>query len=76
MILFLCNDRVLFYVCKSCATEHNGDGECAHDTVAERALIGTRGIDEVRLAVQKGYEVIEIFDVYEYTVTQYDPQTG
>ena len=33
-------------------------------------------IDEVRLAVQKGYEVIEIFEVNEYAVMQYDPQTG
>jgi len=33
-------------------------------------------IDKVRLAVQMSYEVIEIFEVYEYAVTQYDPQTG
>jgi len=26
--------------------------------------------------VQKGYEVIEIFEDYEYAVTQYEPQTG
>ena len=26
--------------------------------------------------MQKGYEVIEIFELYEYDVTQYDPQTG
>ena len=28
------------------------------------------------MAVQKGYKVLEIFEVYEYDVTQYDPQTG
>jgi len=33
-------------------------------------------IDKGRLAVQKSYEVIEISEVYEYAVTQYDPQTG
>jgi hypothetical protein len=33
-------------------------------------------MDEVRLAVQKGYKVLEIFEVYEYDVTQYDWQTG
>jgi len=58
---FRCNDRMLFFLCKSCATEHNADGECAHEVVAERALIGTWVIDKVRLAVQKKYEVIEIF---------------
>jgi hypothetical protein len=44
--------------------------------VAERALINTWVIDEVRLAVQKGYRVIEVYEVYEYKITQYDPQTG
>ena len=45
------------------------ENECAHETVAERAVTGTWFMDEVRLAVQKGYEVIEIFEVYEYDVT-------
>jgi hypothetical protein len=52
----------------------NTETECAHETVAERALLGTWVLDEVRLAVQKGYKVIEIYEVYEYKVTQYDPQ--
>jgi len=51
------------------------DGEGDHETVAQRALIGTWIIDEVSLAMQNGYEFIEIFEVYEYAVTQYDPQT-
>ena len=45
-------------------------------TDAERALKGTWVMDEVRLAVEKGYKVLEIFEVYEYDVTQYGPQTG
>jgi len=75
VLQFHCNDRLLFCLCSSWATEHNGDGECAHETVAERAHIGTWVIDEVRLAVKMTYEVIEIYEVYEYAVTQYDPQT-
>jgi len=63
----------MFCLCRSCATECNTDGECAHNTVAERALTGTWVIGEVKMAVQKGYEINE---VYEYAVTQYDPQTG
>jgi len=66
----------MFSLCRSCATECKTDGECAHETVAERALTGTWVIDEVRRAVQKGYEIVEIIEVYEYAVTQYDPQTG
>jgi hypothetical protein len=36
--------------------------------------LGTWVLDEVRLAVQKGYQVTVIYEVYEYEVTQYDPQ--
>ena len=43
--------------------------------MSERALTGTWVANEVRVAVQKGYEIIEVFEVYEYDVTQYDPQT-
>jgi hypothetical protein len=40
--------------------------ECHHKTDEERALTGTCVIDEVRLAVQKGYRILEIHEVYEY----------
>ena len=33
-------------------------------------------MDEVRLAVQKGYRILEIHEVYEYQVTRYNPETG
>jgi len=59
-----------------CATESCADGECVHEKIAERAITATWVIDEVRLTVQKGYEIVEIIQVYEYAVTQYDPRTG
>jgi hypothetical protein len=39
-------------------------------------LDGTWVIDEVRLAVAKGYKVLEIQEVCEYEVTQYNPETN
>jgi len=30
----------------------------------------------VKLVVQKGYRIIDTYEVYEYQVTQYDPKTG
>jgi len=33
-------------------------------------------MDEVWLAVEKGYRIIELYEVYEYQVTQYNPETG
>jgi hypothetical protein len=52
------------------------EDECSPESVAERALTGTWVIDEVRLAVQKDYTVVEIFELYEFEVTRYDSQTG
>ena len=50
--------------------------ECQHRSDAERWLEGTWVIDDVRLAVDKGYKILEILEVYEYQVTCYDPATG
>jgi len=33
-------------------------------------------MDEVRLAVEKLYRIFEIYEVYEYEVTQYNPEPG
>ena len=51
-------------------------GQCQHLLDAERAISGTWVLDEVRLAVTKGYKVLEIHEVYEYAVTQYDKASG
>jgi hypothetical protein len=56
--------------------QQNTSEEYGHVSDAERILTGTWVIDEVRLAVRKGYKFIEIFEKHEYTVTQYDPKTG
>jgi len=63
VLLYRCNGRLMFCLCRSYATECNTDGECAHETVAERALTGTWVIDEVGIAVQNGYEIVEIIEV-------------
>jgi hypothetical protein len=46
-----------------------------HKRDEERALTCTWVIDEVRLAVQKGYRILEIHIVFDYKVTRYDPET-
>jgi len=45
-------------------------------SVMLRCLEGTWVIEEVRLAVAKGYNILEVLEVYEYEVTCYDPTTG
>jgi hypothetical protein len=71
---FRFNSKLLFCLCKTCAIEQNT--VCTHETIADRALIGSWVIDEIRRAVEKGYCLIEVFEVYKYEVTQYDPATG
>ena len=39
-------------------------------------MTGTWVMDEVRLAVEKGYRILEIHLVYEYHDTQYIPESG
>jgi hypothetical protein len=56
--------------------EPNLLGECRHDRDEERALTGTWVLDEIRLAVEKGYRILEIFEIYEFDVWQYNRETG
>jgi hypothetical protein len=53
----------LFCLCRTCAVELN-ETECTHNTVAERALKGTWVMDEVRMAVEKCYRVLQVYEVY------------
>jgi hypothetical protein len=76
VLLFRYYNRLLFCLCRSCAVQQNRTEDCTHETVEERALTGTWVLDEIRLAVQHGYEVVEVYEVYDYQVTRYDPQTG
>ena len=66
----------MFCLCKTCAIEMRTDRDCTHETVQERALMGTWVLDEVRLAVEKGYQIINVHEVFEDKVTRYDPATG
>ena len=73
---FRCDSKLLFCLCRTCATEQNFRAECSHTSIADRALTGVWVLDEVRLAVEKEYEVIDVFEVYQYDITMYNPATG
>ena len=72
---YRCNKKLLFCLRKTCAVEWNFSGECIHESKAQRSLTSTWVLDEVQLAIQKGYQVLDIMEAYEYEVTKYDPQT-
>ena len=54
------NKKLLFCLCRSCVHEQNMSGECRHFADAERVLEGTWVTDELRLAVNKWYKILEI----------------
>ena len=63
VLTFRCNKRLLFCLCRSCAIQQNRTEVCTHVTFAERALTGTWVLDEIRLAVKKGYKLVEVHEV-------------
>ena len=67
----------MFCLCRtSVLTSSSSSAECVHTRDRDRALTGTWVMDEVRLAAEKGHRLLEIYEVYEYQVTQYHPETG
>ena len=65
----------MFCFCRSCVYEWNISGECKHLRGDEGAITGTWVLDEVRLAVEKFYRVLDVCEVYEYQITQYSRET-
>ncbi|XP_030761194.1 uncharacterized protein LOC115886248 [Sitophilus oryzae] len=66
------NDKLMFVLCYACAKV--GVKDCGHSD-EERAICGTWVIDEVVKALEKGYQVLDIQEVWKYQITQYNPET-
>ncbi|KYN23135.1 hypothetical protein ALC57_04438 [Trachymyrmex cornetzi] len=67
-------DKLLFALCRSCC-ETFSQAECTH-SLAEREFEGTWVSCELRKAVEKGYRVSKVSEIWQYEVTRYDPDTG
>ncbi len=66
--------KLLFHLCKMCA-ENQQQTPCTH-TENERAFVGTWVTDEVKKAVQMGYKVLTLYEVWQFDhISQYDPDT-
>ena len=70
---FRCNTKLMFCLCRSRVLP-SASGECKHSKDEERALTGTWVMDEVRLEVEKGYKIREIYEIYEYRLTKFRPK--
>lgn len=67
------NEKLMFVLCNECGETLN-QNECDHNEV-KRALNGTWIIDEVVKAIEKGYKILEIQEIWEYKVVQYNPKS-
>ncbi|XP_054709221.1 uncharacterized protein LOC129218925 [Uloborus diversus] len=54
----------MFPLCRSC-TENMSQENCTHQD-EDRALLGTWCAEELKLAIKKGYKVMEIYEVYHF----------
>ena len=76
VLRFRCNKEASFCLCNTYAFECNFSDECVHESTAQRSLTSTWVLNEVRLAIQDGYEVLDSMELYEYEVTKNDPHTS
>ncbi|XP_049823876.1 uncharacterized protein LOC126265674 [Aethina tumida] len=66
--------KLMFALCNSCG-ESSQQRECCH-TEEERLFTGTWVIAEVLKALEKGYRIVEVFEVWTYETRQYNHSAG
>ena len=70
------NGKLMFPLCRLCAEEMRQTRPCDH-TCAERSLTGTYTSYELKKAVELGYEILRIYEVWQYDrVVQENPESG
>ena len=68
--------KLMFPLCSVCASEQSSNNLCEHSDT-QRCLKGTWISDEVKKAVEKGYRVLKVYEVWHYNeVWQYIPGSG
>jgi hypothetical protein len=68
------NNKLMFVLCRVCGDKMDQSMDCTH-TKEERTLHGTWVIEEVVKALEMGYEIVQIQEIWKYQVAQYDPKT-
>ncbi|XP_032688843.1 uncharacterized protein LOC116852503 [Odontomachus brunneus] len=68
------NGKLLFALCRSCC-ETFSQTACTHDDSADREFEGAWVSCELRKAIEKGYRVTSVSEIWNYEITQYDPVT-
>ncbi|KYN10289.1 hypothetical protein ALC57_17586 [Trachymyrmex cornetzi] len=66
--------KLLFALCRSCC-EIFSQETCTHDRPDEREFEGTWVFCELRKAIEEGYLVTSVSEIWQYKVTRDDPNT-
>ena len=66
------HNKLLFPLCRSCCENLNQD-ECTHTCVRDREFSGTWLSDELKKAVQLGYVITNIDEIWQYSTQKYNP---
>ena len=72
-----CNKRLLFPLCRECA--HNLYKYCNHTNDDDRKLTNVWTSIEIQKAINKGYRIVKIYEVWHYPCTSeydFDTKTG
>jgi hypothetical protein len=64
------NNKLMFVLCRTCGEQMN-QRDCDHSS-DQRALTGTWTMDEIRKAVQKGYVILDMYELWEYKMVTYE----
>ncbi|KAL6423086.1 hypothetical protein ACFW04_010517 [Cataglyphis niger] len=72
--LIHCRGKLLFELCRSYC-ETFSQMTCTHDNADEREFEGTWVFCELRKAIEKGYLMTEISEIWQYKVSQFDYMT-
>jgi hypothetical protein len=61
--------KLLFALCKCCASNEPRKSEYCSHTDAERCLTGTWFSEEIKIALQQGYKLIRVYSAYHFEKT-------
>lgn len=66
------HDKLLFPLCRTCAEKMEQE-DCTHENPKDRQFTGTWVSDELKKAVELGYTITAVYEIWQYKMTQYDP---
>ena len=64
------NNKLMFVLCRVCGEKMSSE-ECQHE-VEDRALVGTWTMNEIRKAVEKGYVILERYELWQYEMATFE----